>query len=365
MPLASDTVPTAGPYEAELPDLPAMLAELESSPEIYRPSNFWQQYLALNIRQIEADGFAEFKRTVNRNYFQFQLSDPRHPQQLTVLREWARRPDPRALGARYTPGFEFVVEPASRRPHQRLARRRAYAGYLAMLRDFARPHDDSLRLLERLDEPELGHPICVDYRGRRVSEDLCNSVLELSAVANALPGGRLQRATAIELGSGYGRLAWTFLNAFPGIRYVLVDIPPALAIAERYLTQVLPDRKAFRFRHFDRPEEVEQELAVCDMAFLTPNQLDLLPDLVADLFLNVSSLHEMRRDQIDHYFRLVDRHTAGWFYTKQWLRSVNPLDDLVISRDDYPVPDRWTPVFDRVHPVQVEFFEALYSVASD
>ena len=166
----------------------------------------------------------------------------------------------------------------------------------------------------------------------------------------------------IELGAGYGRLAWVFLRALPDVQYFLVDIPPGLAIAQRYLTELFSERSIFRFRHFGSYAEVCDELAGARIAFLTPNQLELIPSLGADLFVNVSSLHEMRREQIDRYFKLIDRHTNGFFYTKQWLSSQNEYDDLIIKRDEYPVPSQWQVVFDRVHPIQVLFFEALYAL---
>jgi hypothetical protein len=75
---------------------------------------------------------------------------------------------------------------------------------------------------------------------------------------------------------------------------------------------------------------------------------------------NISSLHEMRRDQIRHYFGVIDRHCSGWFYTKQWEVSVNPHDGLEIRREDYPIPAGWSEVYSRRHPVQQRFFEALY-----
>ena len=88
-----------------------------------------------------------------------------------------------------------------------------YRLYVALLWDYVHG-SDRLRLLDRLEEPELGRPISFEYRGRRISEDLCNSVLEALSVTDALPAP-LGRDTVIELGSGYGRLAWVFLEAFP------------------------------------------------------------------------------------------------------------------------------------------------------
>jgi putative sugar O-methyltransferase len=237
---------------------------------------------------------------------------------------------------------------------------RVYATYVAMLAAYTQRRDRR-GVFDALAEPELGQPACVRYRGRAVSEDLCNSVLEYTSILDAMPA---PPRLVVELGSGYGRLAWVFLRAQQNVRYVLVDIPPGLAIAQRYLTELLPERRAFRFRRFGGYAEVADELESAQIAFLTPNQLELMPSLHADLFINVSSLHEMRREQIQHYFQLLATHCDGYFYTKHWQRSINPFDDLVVRREDYPVPSQWTALFDRVHPVQTHFFEALYALGS-
>jgi putative sugar O-methyltransferase len=342
-----------------LSNLEPMFDEMRVAPEIVRPSMFWESLNERNVRQLHEAGFESFKQTINRNYFQFLPADPRNEQFQSVLRYWLRRPSPRPFSARFTDRSRLAA-PSEGIRARALGRYKGalYRLYVALLWDYV--HDrDRLGLLDRLSEPELGRPISFEYRGRRISEDLCNSVLEALSVTDALPAP-LGRDVVIELGSGYGRLAWVFLEAFPEIRYVLVDIPPALAVAEEYLSRLFPDRKVFRFRHFAAYDQVAGELEQAQIAFLTPNQLDLVAPLGAQLFLNVSSLHEMRPEQIAHYLGRVGAHCRGHFYSKQWLRSVNPDDGVVIRREDYPIPPDWTPVFDRVHPVQTQFFEALY-----
>lgn len=335
-----------------------MLDEMRQAPEIVRPSSFWEEMNQVNLQELENAGLESFKQTVNTHYFQFLPADPRNEQFRAMMRFWARNPSRTPLSARLTDPDSL---PASRFA-ARLVRRQkkiAYPIYVALLWEYVRRHD-KLGLLERLEEPELGRPVSVEYRGRRISEDLCNSVLELSSVVQALPSARVEPSLAIELGSGYGRLAWVFLEAFPDMRYVLVDIPVALAVAEEYMAMLFPDRRIFRFRHFDRQAEVREELDAAQIAFLTPNQLDIVDPLGAGLFVNVSSLHEMTPAQIRHYVERVGVHCRGFFYTKQWVRSVNRKDGVVIRREDYPIPAGWVPVFDRRHPVQTRFFEALY-----
>lgn len=340
-------------------NLQAMFDELEAAPEIYRPTEFWRQFAELHLQQLNEDGFDRFKQTINRNYFQFQLTNPLHTQARLMWSKWLRKPSVAPLRVKYTPGCQL---PLAEVKLGRRARRWTYARYLALLSDHVRTLDREL-LLDKLDEPMTGHPVCVDYRGRRTSEDLCNSVLEYTAMRDALPAGSLENATVIELGSGYGRLGWVFLSVLPSVRYVFVDIPPALAVAEEYLATCFPDRKIFGFRHFENADEVAAELEQAQIVFLTPNQLDLLPELKADLFINVSSLHEMVQEQIDHYFDVIADHTKGHFYSKQWIRSINAADDVVIERDRYPVRKEWNTVFDRTHPVQQAFFEALYDLS--
>ncbi len=344
-------------YDDGLPDLDAMLEELRNGPEIFRSSRFWEHHAELQRRELaEYGGFAEFKRTVNRHFFQFMVTGVRDPQFRAVARRWSRRPNPRALLARLNTSLE--PPPARFSKLRSIAAGRVYATYISMLaRHTAR--QDHHGVFALLEEPSLGKPTCVRYQRRAVSEDLCNSVLEYTSMLDALPE---PPRSVIELGSGYGRLAWVFLRAQPGIRYVLVDIPPGLAIAQRYLTELLPEASAFRFRHFDDYAQIADEFESAQIAFLTPNQLELIPAMHAELFINVSSLHEMRHEQIAHYFELVERHCDGFFYTKQWQRSVNPFDQLVVSREDYPVRPTWQALFDRVHPVQTQFFEALYQV---
>ncbi len=351
---STTNVPVA---DDELPGLEAMLSELRGAPEIYRSSKFWEHHAELQYRELaEQGGFAAFKRTVNRFFFQFMVTHPRDPQFRAALRHWARSPSLRAVFARLDTPLE--VPPGRRAALRSLVFGRVYAAYVAMLAAYTARRDHR-GIFDRLEEPALGQPTRVRFQGRAVSEDLCNSMLEYTSILDAMPA---PPQSAIELGSGYGRLAWVFLRAQENLRYVLVDIPPGLAIAQRYLTEQFPERRAFRFTHFDSYAEVAEEFESAQIVFLTPNQLELIPSLHADLFVNVSSLHEMHRDQIQHYFQLIGEHCDGYFYTKQWQRSVNPFDDLVVRREDYPVPAAWRALFDRVHPIQTHFFEALYSM---
>lgn len=338
-----------------------MWAEMEAAPAIVQPSDFWRSLNERNLRQLDDSGFARFKRTVNQNYFSWVPHSLRDDQLRAMVKAWLRHPEPRAFSARL--GDVSTLEAGADRvnPFRDARARRIHAVFLGLLWEYVHRRDRR-GILDRLEEPELGDPVVATYRGRRISQDLCNSVHELYSATAGLPGGGPGAGGVLELGGGYGRVAWVFLEEFPRTRYVMVDIPPALGVAQTYLTTLFPDRPAFRFRHFESHDEVADELASAQLAFLTPNQLDILEPLGVDLFVNISSLHEMRPEQIAHYLRQVGRHTTGFFYTKQWQRWHNEADDVVIDRESYPIPPSWGTVYSRTHPIQRAFFEALYDV---
>jgi len=166
----------------------------------------------------------------------------------------------------------------------------------------------------------------------------------------------------VELGAGYGRTAYVICKLVPGVRYVVVDIPPALYVSERYLSSQFGDRKIFRYRRFQDYAEVRTEMEAADLVFLLPSQLELLPAGSCDLFVNISSLHEMKPQSIAYYFAEVERLTRRWFFFKQWKSWTNPEDHLVIAEGDYPVNPRWRRIFWRESPVQTRFFEALFAL---
>jgi hypothetical protein len=72
----------------------------------------------------------------------------------------------------------------------------------------------------------------------------------------------------------------------------------------------------------------------------------------------------MRPEQIAHYLGQVDRHTDGFFYSKQWESWHNVADDVVIDRASYPIPPSWRTVYERTHPIQRSFFHGLYATRS-
>jgi putative sugar O-methyltransferase len=351
-----------------------LLEEMERAPEVYRPSAFWHELTALGLEQLESGGLENFKRSVNMTYFNWGVLGILRHQVLPVFAHWCRARRGRVLGARFS-GYGSPGPSARNRQTVSNFRMRipllasfgplaafVYKTYVAMLWERV-SEDDALGLLARLDEPSFGNPFLVHYRGRAASQDLCNSVHEFYSAGAATAAGGPEFAIA-ELGGGYGRLAHVCLEALPSATYCLIDIAPALYVAQEYLTRVFPTEKIFRFRTFRTYEEIRSEFESSRIRFLAAHQIELLPPKQFDLFVNISSLHEMNWAQIANYLSQIDRLCRGSFYTKQWRVSQAKVNGLVIREFDYPIPPSWRRCYHRRHPIQRMFFEALYRVGS-
>jgi putative sugar O-methyltransferase len=333
------------------PRLREMFDEFPKFREEILPSKYWEELNRKNLRQISDNSYENFKRTVARNYFTFIVT-PWNQQTRFLLRSL-----PLGQAVRIFVSAFFAPRHALFKWYQSI-----YYNLLTRLLWAYVERNDPEHLLDRVSEPLQGNPPRVRQGARLISQDLANSILEYRSVMNA-DVDETEVRTIMELGSGYGRTAYVYLTLHPDCRYILVDIPPALYICEKYLSDLFEDRKIFSFRPFERYEDIRKEYESADIVFLMPHQLELLPDKSVDLFINISSLHEMRIDQITYYFKVIEKLTRKYFYTKQWKKTTIPYENVIVRQADYPVDGNWRQIFSRECKVQNLFFEELYDLS--
>ena len=205
-----------------------------------------------------------------------------------------------------------------------------------LLWEVARRHGSRSTL--SLEEPTLGSPFPIQWRGRLISQDLANTALEMASIEEALDGR--QPRHVVEIGAGYGRTAHAILSNYPDASYTVVDIPPAILISRWYLTRLFPGR---------------------DIAFIDGSDGGASPRPF-DLAISISSLQEMTPDVVNQYLRMLDRHAHGGsiVYLKQWERWRNPADDVEQTIDDFSLPAPWHRLFRRRTRVQTAFAEVAF-----
>lgn len=349
----------------EFPMLEEMYEDHLTGPKIYHASQFWEKLNQLNIEWLKSEGLENFKRTVNNNYFNWMVS-VRSVYFRNVASQYLSR-GIRSLGKLLTIfsvniGEMYHRTYVSTNTQTTHIQRKVYALYLLFLYEFVRQRDE-FGMFEQLEEPAVGNPIVIHLYGKRISQDISNSYMEYSYIRHSLGNSFSSIKTIAEVGGGYGRLSYLFhlFHQSDGVKIVLVDLPPALLVAQWYLRKVFPDAKIMDYRNFSSFSETEQLFRESSICFLLPHQLEMLPEGTLDLLINVSSLQEMSREQINHYYELVDKKTR-FFYTKQWVWWENSEDKMSVPAVIYPTRPDWHLVNARLNPVHTEFFEAIFQV---
>jgi putative sugar O-methyltransferase len=309
-------------------------------------SNFWNDWNQTNIEQLTTFGLDHFKQTVAGNYFTWKV-DINHPyaQNLKQL----------------VPKLNVMFSHEELNRKHLLWTQQESTNYNTITMYYL---NYMLNLgwggyIDQLEEPLVGNPPYSIYNGKRVSQDIFNSLLEYLSVAYACP---MHEVSSIgEIGAGYGRTAYCFLKFHPEKKYIIIDFPPALYVSQEYLTSVFPEKKVMRFRPFKNFKDIEREFNDSDLVFLTPDQLSTIPNGSIDLFLAIDCLHEMKAERIVHYFNEAQR-LSSYFYYKCWVQTYVGPDNVYHLENSYPVKKHWKQIFKLPCEIPSGFFHAMYKL---
>lgn len=200
-------------------------------------------------------------------------------------------------------------------------------------------------LPERLMLSEPVGEIGFAYQGRLISSDI---VRFQHVVGTLCRQGVLEQLTrpahplTLEIGSGYGGLAYHLHRIIGRGTRVLLDLPETLLFAAQYLAVNCPDARVYLYGSGDAPAALAEPHAY-DFILLPNFRLDLLRSWRFDLAINMESLQEMRATQVDEYLAFLAQ-TSQLFYS--YNQDANPinheLNDLSIRLRRYfhltPVP---------------------------
>lgn len=177
-----------------------------------------------------------------------------------------------------------------------------------------------------------------DYRkwsGYEASANIYNHYYYQNILRRFVGGDQIE--TVLEIGPGNGNFPSILFQNWAPIRIVLIDLPETLAISIAFLSSLFPDAK------IAMPNEIQVGgmPAQFDFAFLTVDQLDLLPDDSIDVAINCHSFQEMTHEQIVIYFDLVQRvcREAGWFFAANRVEKI-PCGPDAFSIEQADPPNR-------------------------
>ncbi len=261
-----------------------MLADMDSAPPLYRPTNFWQSALPEIVKDLQQFGFAGFRNHASaRSMYVPTFCDRRllataRPV-LALLSVGGRMRQLKRIFKAAVDGTEEA--------------RKMYQLYIASLPS-PRPAWASV------SEDVAGGGERFEFDNRLYSKSLLNYLLGLNFLSQLT--GVKSIASTVEIGGGYGTLGEILLKSDPNSIYINVDIPPVAAVSSYYLEHVLGADAVLTYEQSASLDRIDigELKGRYRAAVLCPWQL---PKLVgqADLFANFFSFQEMEPAVVENY----------------------------------------------------------------
>ncbi len=154
--------------------------------------------------------------------------------------------------------------------------------------------NDNLNLWNKLEEEGDFGAILHEVDHKTVSRDLLDSIMEINFLEHQINISSQREFSILDIGAGYGRLAYRMINALPNLhQYLCTDaVPISTFISEYYL----------------KHKEVEDKAQVIPLDMIEEE----MKNHSIDLALNIHSFSECTLSAIDWWLSLLEEHQVRY-----------------------------------------------------
>lgn len=161
------------------------------------------------------------------------------------------------------------------------------------------PHD--------LEGPDIGNPFGVLLDGVLVRPGSAYQHYTARAVINCLSS---MPATVVEIGGGFGGMAYYLLRDEAQIKYIGFDVPESLALTSYYLLRSFPRHK---FLLYGEAELSPDAIAHADVVLIPLCAMNSLVGESVDVVFSSHAMSDISPEAMQAYMSAIARMTAGCF----------------------------------------------------
>ncbi len=156
----------------------------------------------------------------------------------------------------------------------------------------------------------VGSPATFDFLGRPASVTYLENLAVLCALREMMTGS-LKQSHIVEIGAGYGCMAYFLMRSDAVSSYTIIDLPENLVNSAYFLSQNFPDMP---IKVCTNGEPVSQ----LGINLVLPGHIEAIDGLKFDLAINTDSLGEMRAETAKAYVAWIHEHLreGGYFFSK-------------------------------------------------
>lgn len=296
--------PAEGANESQIEDIATHYRqwkhEQNQAEAIYQVSREWlpiyERYMGEVMHALNENRITELKR-MYENFFRLPLSTGLH-----------------GLHFDMTEKYMNPATPANNDDLRRYLEACAFAARNFLL---SCPGTD----IERLARPPIGNPYCYFLEGHTIYPGADYHYTFAEKISVLLK--KFESPVIMEIGGGFGGLAYYCTRDIPNLKYICVDLPENCALQAYFLMSYFPSKK---IKLYDGSAWTDDY----DVLILPSFGIGDIPDDSVKLSFNSYSLAEMGWPTINHYISTICRVTTDYFYH---LNHVH----WEVSSDNFPV----------------------------
>tara|TARA_Y100000739_G_scaffold228746_1_gene241340 strand:- start:1657 stop:2712 length:1056 start_codon:yes stop_codon:yes gene_type:complete len=302
--------------------------EVEKADLIYKPSVCWANATKEIVKAIKEHGIDNFRNLpINLSYFVPTYGYPVNGIDDNLNKDILSFLKNKKVSKKVFSEYENLANGFS----LALADYRVFKSYKILEKSF---------IPKNFSESTYGKPKeKFNFEGNNFSRSSLNYLLGLCYLEKLI--GYKEINNILEIGGGFGTLGEIILkNENNQTKYINIDIPPTLLIAEYYLSQVFKDYKFSLYDEYKYNEEISIK-SLNKISMFYPWQLPYLKGEI-DLFVNFISFQEMEPYIVRNYLEQVDRLSSKFIMMRN-LREGHILSKgsdtfgvkIPIKTDDY------------------------------
>jgi putative sugar O-methyltransferase len=162
-------------------------------------------------------------------------------------------------------------------------------------------------LLRDLDAPLIGNPFGVMIEGTLVragAEYHHHCAHRISGLLGS------KTSTVVEIGGGFGGMAYYLLRDRPGTTYIDFDVPESIALTSYYLLRAFPQ---LNFLLYGEQELTKETLSQADVVLMPAYELAAMPAASADVIFSSHAISDLSHAAMAEYLSEIARITRDYF----------------------------------------------------
>ena len=179
--------------------------------------------------------------------------------------------------------------------------------------------------LRDLEGPRTGNPFGIMLDGTRIRTGSEYQHYCAHRIGNLLHGND---GVVVEIGGGYGGMAYYLMRDFPELTYFDFDLPETIALASYYLLNAFPQK---RFLLYGEEVLTPEALGRYDVVLLPVSALSTVPSSFADLTFSSHTISDLSSAALIEYMKKVANITRGYFLYEGLYKSSSDIHALIMD----------------------------------